>query len=195
MAPESEIENHFILLQVSWSSWSLELFARDLYWWIWIGNNGIWNIPKKENITNDICVDWVSSELIENLIISSFQANFPSFSSWRKLQLSLSIWQPYMIINPLKLALSMNIERKCWLLTNSVAQICMEICQYLLHLDINIVAVLISYRMIPSLLFKIDTNLFFVNSQLFRCIFVESANSMRLIIVGKWPNKYIFCGK
>ena len=51
----------------------------------------------------------------------------------------------------------------------------MGIFQHLLHLNYNVVELLIGYSMIPSSLLKVGANHLFVNSQLFRSIMVESA--------------------
>ena len=90
--------------------------------------------------------------------------------------MSFLLLQRLITIN-IELALSMNIDANLWLLTNSVTQIYIEFVQDFVHQEMNIVELLISYRMIPSSLSKVDANLLFVNSQRLESIFIESANN------------------
>ena len=76
------------------------------------------------------------------------------------------------------MALSTNIDPFRWPLTNSVIQICMEICQHLLHQEMDIVEHLNSYRMIPISLSKFVANFLFVNSQRKGSIFVIRSETM-----------------
>ena len=82
-----------------------------------------------------------------------------------------------------QLALSINIDAYGWLLTNSVIQIHMTIFQHLLHQNMNVVVLFISYPTIPSSLIKFGANYWFVNGQPYASIFIESA-------ISKWWRNY-----
>ena len=83
-----------------------------------------------------------------------------------------------------QLALSINIDAYGWLLTNSVIQIHMTIFQHLLHQNMNVVVLFISYPTIPSSLIKFGANYWFVNGQPYVSIFIESRECLSGIRFG-----------